>query len=126
MDITQVNALQSVPAAITAEVVPEEQKPSTQFSPAQQLFFRDLHNMLMKESSKGCVKWLDSLNGFLILDKDKFLEDIMTRYFGDAKYASFTRRLKVRHFTFVVTVNAFIISQKQCSNTSEMGVQSNF
>eukprot|EP00956_Cyclotella_meneghiniana_P044978 scaffold347037_cov76-Cyclotella_meneghiniana.AAC.2 len=94
MDITQVNALQSVPAAITAEVVPEEQKPSTQFSPAQQLFFRDLHNMLMKESSKGCVKWLDGLNGFLILDKDRFLEDIMTRYFGDAKYASFTRRLK--------------------------------
>lgn len=91
MDITQFNA-SSVPTAITA--VQEEQNPPTQFSPAQQLFFRDLHNMLMKESSKGCVKWLDGLNGFLILDKDKFLEDTMTRYFGDAKYASFTRRLK--------------------------------
>ena len=129
MDITQFNA-SSVPTAITAEVVQEEQNPPTQFSPAQQLFFRDLHNMLMKESSKGCVKWLDGLNGFLILDKDKFLEDTMTRYFGDAKYASFTRRLKVRLFIIFVSINAFIISQNQCWNTNpnfaEMGISSHF
>lgn len=69
---------------------------AAQFSPAQQLFFRQLHNMLTYESSNanGCVKWLDDSVGFAITDKDVFSERILKRHFGEAKYASFTRRLK--------------------------------
>lgn len=78
------------------ETKTDQGAPLAQFSPAQQLFFRQLHNMLMQESSNsnGCVKWLPDSKGFTITDKDVFSENILRRYFGEAKYASFTRRLK--------------------------------
>ena len=54
--------------------------------------------MLMNECSHGCVKWLDDSQGFTITDKEGF-SDVLRRFFGQAKYASFTRRLKRWGFT---------------------------
>jgi hypothetical protein len=80
--------------ALKADMRDEKGASAGQLSPAQQLFFRQLHSMLMHESSNGCVKWLEDSKGFAITDKDVFSDQILRRYFGEAKYASFTRRLK--------------------------------
>lgn len=74
----------------------EQRSAAAHFSPARQLFFRQLHIMLEHESSNanGCVKWLDDSRGFTITDRGTFSMSILKRHFGEAKYASFTRRLK--------------------------------
>jgi hypothetical protein len=88
MDINQISV-----SPLPAMNVANGQHATAQFSPAQQVFFRQLHTMLMNECSNSCVKWLDDSKGFVITDKDAF-SDVLRRYFGEAKYASFTRRLK--------------------------------
>lgn len=82
--------------AIEIDTKVEIRAAAAQYSPAQQLFFRQLHKMLEYESSNAnsCVKWLHDSKGFAITDKDAFSESILKRHFGEAKYASFTRRLK--------------------------------
>ncbi|KAL3787857.1 hypothetical protein HJC23_000399 [Cyclotella cryptica] len=65
-----------------------------QGTPAQLLFFRQLHSMITNESSNDCIKWLSDNKGFVIPDKEAFCSKVLPRYFGKAKYSSFTRRLK--------------------------------
>jgi hypothetical protein len=72
----------------------DEEVNNEQGTPAQQLFFRQLHAMITNESSNGCVKWLSDNKGFQICNRDSFSDKILPRYFGKAKYSSFTRRLK--------------------------------
>ncbi|KAL3787799.1 hypothetical protein ACHAWO_004586 [Cyclotella atomus] len=96
MELSKIS-VSPMPTPITEIETKDDQGAAlAQFSPAQQLFFRQLQNMLMQESanSNGCVKWLSDSKGFTITDKDVFSENILRRYFGEAKYASFTRRLK--------------------------------
>ena len=103
MDISKINVSHF---PVVEDTNDEQRTLATQFSPAQQLFFRQLHFMLMRESPKGCVKWLDDMKGFTITDKDIFSRRILPRYFGEAKYASFTRRLKRWGFRRITKVAA--------------------
>ena len=63
-------------------------------SPAQNLFFQMLHSMLDNEKSARAVEWADDGKSFYILSKQKFVTGVLPLYFGQAKYTSFTRRLK--------------------------------
>lgn len=65
-----------------------------QGTPAQSIFFRELHTMLNIESHNGSTAWLPDGGGFVILHKQEFSDRVLPAYFGQAKYTSFTRRLK--------------------------------
>mmetsp|Transcript_13781 Transcript_13781/g.19593 ORF Transcript_13781/g.19593 Transcript_13781/m.19593 type:complete len:240 (-) Transcript_13781:77-796(-) len=65
-----------------------------QGTPAQLIFFRQLHSMISNETRSGVVVWLPDGLGFAILSKQAFTDNILGRYFGRSKFASFTRRLK--------------------------------
>lgn len=65
-----------------------------QGTPAQLSFFRRLHLMISNETRSGVVVWLPDGLGFVILSKQAFTDNILGRYFGRSKFASFTRRLK--------------------------------
>lgn len=65
-----------------------------QGTPAQLIFFRRLHTMINNEAHSGCIVWLSDGLGFAIPSKQAFANNILGRYFGPSKFASFTRRLK--------------------------------
>lgn len=64
-----------------------------QSTPAQSIFFQQLHSMVHTESHTGAVAWLPDGKGFVILRKQYFSDKILPLYFGRSKYTSFTRRL---------------------------------
>ena len=64
-----------------------------QGTPAQLVFFQRLHKMINAHRS-GCVDWLPDGNGFIITNKEGFIEDALSVFFPHAKYNSFLRRLK--------------------------------
>ena len=70
-----------------------------QGTPAQLVFFRRLHMMISNETHSGCIVWLPDGRGFAIPSKQAFADNILSRYFGKSKFASFTRRLKRWSFT---------------------------
>lgn len=53
-----------------------------------------LHNVVTDPATDDCVQWLSCGTRFLISDKKKFAKDILPRFYGPAKFTSFTRRLK--------------------------------
>ncbi|KAL7533504.1 hypothetical protein ACHAWF_004522 [Thalassiosira exigua] len=65
-----------------------------QGTPARDIFFRQLYEMINNESYAGAIDWLPDGNGFVILSKEDFQGKILPSYFGKAKYSSFARRLK--------------------------------
>ena len=65
-----------------------------QGTPAQSIFLQKLHSMINNESHTGCVDWMPDGKGFAVFLKQKFEANILPVYFGQAKYTSFTRRLK--------------------------------
>ena len=81
-----------------------------QGTPAQTIFFQKLHSMITNESHTGYIEWLPGHNGFVIPFKQIFSDNVLPRYFGKAKYSSFTRRLKrwgfrrVRKFVSVLMI----------------------
>eukprot|EP01083_Nonionella_stella_P089258 249011_1 len=50
-------------------------------------------SILDDESNADVISWLPEGKGFIILDKKRFAEEVMPRYFNDTKFASFIRRL---------------------------------
>jgi len=64
-----------------------------QGTPARMLFFQKLHSMICNET-KGCIEWSPDGKSFIILIKDRFTNEVLPRYFGKAKFTSFSRRLK--------------------------------
>ena len=80
-----------------------------QGTPAQILFYQTLIRMINTESHTGSIGWLaDGRNGFVILQKKYFTGNILRRYFGQAKFTSFTRRLKRWKFRRASNSGAFV------------------
>jgi len=65
-----------------------------QATPAESIFFQKVHSMINNESHTGSVGWTPDGTGFVICSKEAFCGNILPAYFGQAKYTSFTRRLK--------------------------------
>lgn len=78
-----------------------------QGTPAQNIFFQTLHRMITNESHTGAIDWLPDGDGFVVTLKNSFSSDILPLYFGQAKYTSFTRRLKRWGFTRVSNSGAY-------------------
>lgn len=77
-----------------------------QGTPAQQIFFQSLHNMISNaRGSTGCIDWLPEGNGFVITKKETFAEDVLSKYFPKAKFSSFARRLKRWGFRRLPTIS---------------------
>jgi hypothetical protein len=53
-----------------------------------------LHNVVTDPASDDCIHWLSCGTRFIISDKKKFAKDVLPRFYGPAKFTSFTRRLK--------------------------------
>jgi len=65
-----------------------------QGTPARMIFFQKLHSMICNETKSGCIEWSLDGKSFIILIKDRFTNEVLPRYFGKAKFTSFSRRLK--------------------------------
>ena len=65
-----------------------------QGTPARMIFFQKLHSMICNEAKSGCIEWSLDGKSFIILIKDRFTNEVLPRYFGKAKFTSFSRRLK--------------------------------
>ncbi len=53
-----------------------------------------LHNVVTDTATDDCIHWLSCGTRFIISDKKKFARDVLPRFYGPAKFTSFTRRLK--------------------------------
>ncbi|KAL3793394.1 hypothetical protein ACHAW5_000262 [Stephanodiscus triporus] len=60
-----------------------------------------LHEIVTDPSTDDCIHWLQCGTRFMISDKKKFADEVLTRFYGHAKFTSFTRRLKRWSFTRV-------------------------
>mmetsp|Transcript_12080 Transcript_12080/g.20937 ORF Transcript_12080/g.20937 Transcript_12080/m.20937 type:complete len:629 (-) Transcript_12080:304-2190(-) len=60
-----------------------------------------LHEIVSDPSTDDCIHWLACGTRFMISDKKKFAKDVLPRFYGHAKFTSFTRRLKRWSFTRV-------------------------
>ena len=58
-----------------------------------------LMSILENESISDIISWLPHGRGFIIRDKGRFEEEVLTKYFKKTHYASFTRRLNRWNFT---------------------------
>ena len=54
-----------------------------------------LYDVLSVQENAHILSWLPHGKGFIIHDKQRFVDYILPRYFDGAKFTSFTRRLKV-------------------------------
>ncbi len=54
--------------------------------------------LLDREENPDIISWLSHGRGFIIHDKKKFVDNVMSAYFQDSKYTSFTRRLRRWNF----------------------------
>lgn len=53
-----------------------------------------LHEIVTDPLTDDCIHWLACGTRFMISDKKKFAEEVLPRFYGHAKFTSFTRRLK--------------------------------
>ncbi|KAL7546484.1 hypothetical protein ACHAWF_009823 [Thalassiosira exigua] len=53
-----------------------------------------LHEIVSDPTTDDCIHWMPCGTRFMISDKKKFANEVLPRYYGNAKYTSFTRRLK--------------------------------
>ena len=60
-----------------------------------------LHEIVSDPTTDDFIHWLPCGTRFAISDKTKFAERVLPRFFGHAKFTSFTRRLKRWSFTRV-------------------------
>lgn len=60
-----------------------------------------LHDIVSDPSTDDCIHWLSCGTRFMISDKKKFAKEVLPRFYGHAKFTSFTRRLKRWSFTRV-------------------------
>ena len=60
-----------------------------------------LHEIVSDPTTDDLIHWLPCGTRFTISDKTKFAERVLPRFFGHAKFTSFTRRLKRWSFTRV-------------------------
>ena len=60
-----------------------------------------LHEIVSDPKTDDCVHWLACGTRFMISDKKKFAAEVLPRFYGHAKFTSFTRRLKRWSFTRV-------------------------
>jgi hypothetical protein len=72
---------QRAPSAIS----PNRRKPS---------FAEKLHAILANKSLSRIVTWLPSGKSFCVLDKERFTKQVLPVYFREAKFESFSRRIK--------------------------------
>jgi hypothetical protein len=63
-------------------------------SNSQTFFPLKLHQIISDESNSGSISWLQSGKAFIIVDKKRFAEEILPRFFSQqCKFTSFTRKL---------------------------------
>jgi hypothetical protein len=63
-------------------------------SNSQTFFPLKLHQIISDESNSESISWLQSGKAFIIVDKKRFAEEILPRFFSQhCKFTSFTRKL---------------------------------
>jgi len=66
-------------------------------------FAEKLHTVLNDQECRHAIAWLPSGRSFCITDQDEFVKNILPKYFREAKFESFSRRLKRWGFRKVYT-----------------------
>ena len=66
-------------------------------------FAEKLHSVLSNTDCRHAIAWLPSGRSFCITDQEEFVKNILPKYFREAKFESFSRRLKRWGFRKVYT-----------------------
>lgn len=66
-------------------------------------FAEKLHAVLSNQACRHAIAWLPSGRSFSIIDQDEFVKTVLPKYFREAKFESFSRRLKRWGFRKVYT-----------------------
>ena len=66
-------------------------------------FAEKLHSVLSNKDCRHAIAWLPSGRSFCITDQEEFVKNILPKYFREAKFESFSRRLKRWGFRKVYT-----------------------
>lgn len=62
------------------------------------LFLEKSYAMLQEEANHGIVRWSDDGKSFKIIDQNKFVNEVLPRYFKHNKLRSFQRQLYIHNF----------------------------
>ncbi|KAL7544543.1 hypothetical protein ACHAWF_007919 [Thalassiosira exigua] len=90
----------STPAPVQSQSVSTAAAPSRRRKPN---FAEKLHMVLSNKFCRRAITWLPSGRSFCITDQEEFVKSILPRYFREAKFESFSRRLKRWGFRKVYT-----------------------
>jgi len=88
---------QPIPGSLPPLLPPHRNAPA----PVTKNFPETLFDIISLEQHSYIITWLPHGKGFMILDKHRFANEILPRYFDGAKFTSFTRRLKRWNFVRV-------------------------
>jgi len=66
-------------------------------------FAEKLHSVLSSKDCRRAIAWLPSGRSFCITDQEEFVKNILPKFFREAKFESFSRRLKRWGFRKVYT-----------------------
>ena len=81
--------------ASTGTPKPNQERPAAQpASRRKPTFSEKLHAVLANKNLQSIITWLPSGKSFCILDKDRFTRQVLPAYFREAKFESFSRRIK--------------------------------
>jgi len=63
------------------------------------LYYQQLMDILNSDEDPNIITWLPRGCGFVILNKTRFSDEVLPKYFKESKYTSFTRRMNRWRFT---------------------------
>ena len=87
-------ATPSVNKETDEDAIAGERKAAGYTPPASVLSFPEtLHDVVSNEEHDDIIAWLPHGRGFIIKDRTRFESEILPRYFDNAKFASFSRRI---------------------------------
>lgn len=69
-------------------------------------FAEKLYAVLNNQSCRHAIAWLPSGRSFCIIDQEEFVKSVLPKYFREAKFESFQRRLKRWNFKKIYTTGA--------------------
>ena len=83
--------------AISPDIRYSRQHPTRKYSPhkSRPAFINKLWNMLNDSANVDMIRWSDDGKSFFVINRERFVKDILPKYFKHSNFASFVRQLNM-------------------------------